>query len=173
MQIKLNRDYKSKWLFPSSEFIRHYLSHKHIKIVSKWGLLSCGFIGFSFVSVSSCPVIFGQRLHSLWDAKEMLDLSWSVTMKTSKPLRVSARLLWILSMVVVILVQHIFSYKHSKDLECQTVVWIQDCTFLRLSPWEMLSAVRKADTRWVMEPASPQWGRNWKVFSPLSLGTDS
>lgn len=43
-------------------------------------------------------------------------------------------------------------------------------TFLRLSPWEMLSAVRKAVTRWVMEPASPQWGRNWKVFSPRSLG---
>ncbi|TNN77235.1 hypothetical protein EYF80_012542 [Liparis tanakae] len=33
----------------------------------------------------------------------------------------------------------------------------------------MLSAVRKAETRWVMDPASPQWGRNWKVFSPRSL----
>lgn len=42
-------------------------------------------------------------------------------------------------------------------------------TFLRLSPCEMLSAVRKAETRWVSDPVSPQWGRNWKVFSPRSL----
>lgn len=35
----------------------------------------------------------------------------------------------------------------------------------------MLSAVRKAETRWVIDPASPQWGRNWKVFSPRSLWT--
>lgn len=43
---------------------------------------------------------------------------------------------------------------------------------MRLSPWEMLSAVRKAVTRWVIEPASPQWGRNWNVFSPRSLCRD-
>lgn len=67
---------------------------------------------------------------------------------------------------------------HFKLISCQlllTSVWSNpsnevNCTFLRLSPWEMLSAVRKAVTRWVMEPASPQWGRNWKVFSPRSLG---
>lgn len=47
--------------------------------------------------------------------------------------------------------------------------WVQGGTFLRLSPWEMLSAVRKAETRWVMEPASPQWGRNMNVFISLSL----
>lgn len=43
---------------------------------------------------------------------------------------------------------------------------------MRLSPWEMLSAVRKAVTRWVIEPASPQWGRNWNVLSPRSLYRD-
>ncbi len=37
---------------------------------------------------------------------------------------------------------------------------VQNCTFLRFRPCEMLSAVRKAETRWVMEPASPQCGRN-------------
>lgn len=36
----------------------------------------------------------------------------------------------------------------------------------------MLSAVRKALTRCVMEPASPQCGRNWKVFSPRSLSRE-
>ena len=36
----------------------------------------------------------------------------------------------------------------------------------------MLSAVRKALTRCVMEPASPQCGRNWKVFNPRSLSRD-
>lgn len=33
----------------------------------------------------------------------------------------------------------------------------------------MLSDVRKAETKWVIDPASPQWGRNWKVLSPSSL----
>lgn len=42
-------------------------------------------------------------------------------------------------------------------------------TFFKSSPWEMLSAVRKADTRCVIDPASPQWGRNRKVHMPLSL----
>lgn len=42
-------------------------------------------------------------------------------------------------------------------------------TFLRLRPWEMLSAVMKQASRWVMAPASPQWGLNKKVFMPLCL----
>lgn len=44
-------------------------------------------------------------------------------------------------------------------------------TFLRLSPWEMLSAVMKAASRCVMAPASPQCGRNRNVFIPRCLGT--
>lgn len=42
-------------------------------------------------------------------------------------------------------------------------------TFLRLSPCEMLSAVMKEASRWVMAPASPQWGLNKNVFMPLCL----
>lgn len=42
-------------------------------------------------------------------------------------------------------------------------------TFLRLRPWEMLSAVMNAASRCVMAPASPQCGRNRNVFIPRCL----
>lgn len=59
----------------------------------------------------------------------------------------------------------IFSHVHCR----YQPTWEPTCTFFRSKPWEMLSAVRKADTRWVIDPASPQWGRNRKVLIPLSL----
>ena len=39
-------------------------------------------------------------------------------------------------------------------------------TLRRRSPWEMDSHIMKADTRCCTAPASPQCGRNTKVFSP-------
>ena len=41
-------------------------------------------------------------------------------------------------------------------------------TLRRRSPWEMDSHIMKADTRCWTGPASPQWGRNTKVFMPRS-----
>ena len=41
-------------------------------------------------------------------------------------------------------------------------------TFLRSSPWDIDSHIMKAETKCWTGPASPQWGRNTKVFKPLS-----
>lgn len=53
-----------------------------------------------------------------------------------------------------------------------TALWqTTPLTFLRLRPWEMLSAVMKAASRCVMAPASPQCGRKRNVFIPRCLNT--
>ena len=42
-------------------------------------------------------------------------------------------------------------------------------TFLNNSPWEIFSANKNAEMRWLAGPASPQWGRRTKVFIPRIL----